>query len=432
MLKRGGVGAALLAPDRLEPVFAPLAGLQSLALAVSGGPDSLALMVMAARWRQWLAAKPEMLVLSVDHGLRAAAGEEVARVCRYAAEAGLECVALKWEGDKPGTGVQAAARRARYRLMGDAMGERGIELLVTAHHMDDQAETILMRLAHGSGPAGLAGMGPFGEVEGVRVARPLLGLRRDELRAVVEEMGWTAAEDPANADIHYERARWRAAMPDLEALGLTVERMAKLGERLSDSEVALAEAAAVAYERLAEIDDFAAFRFDRAELARLPRAIATRLLGRVVTEAGGEARAPDLAQVEALAAALVAETDLAMTLGGCLVRGEAGSVQVCREAGRVALEPVELAPGTETIWDRRFKISSSADAPPMRIKMAAGMTRARLEKLAGGRADETSMAAVRAAPMVSDGARVKAVGALVLDNRLSVAVTVGARAQANH
>lgn len=432
MLKRGGPGAELLAPDRLEAIFSPLAGFGSLALAVSGGPDSLALMAMAARWRQAQRATPGIVVMSVDHGLRAEAAEEVARVCGYAAEAGFECVALKWEGAKPAAGLQAAARRARYRMMGEAMDARDIEVLVTAHHMDDQAETIVMRLAHGSGPAGLAGMAPLAEVEGVRVARPLLGLGRADLRGVVAETGWTAADDPSNADLTQERARWRAEMPRLEALGLTAGRLAKLGERLADAEGALAAAALAAYEQSVETDAFACFRLDRAALGRLPKAIAVRLLGRVLAAAGGDARAPELAQIEALAAALGTGDVTAATLGGCVVRGGAGSVEVCREAGRLAARPIELAPGAETVWDRRFKIASTADAPPVQIAAATEMTRGRLEKLAGRSMDGAWMEAVRAAPAVTDGARVMALGALVVDERVAVAVSVGPPGQANH
>lgn len=431
MLKRSTPGAGLLAPERLEAIFSPLAGFGSLALAVSGGPDSLALMAMAARWRAAKPAPPEMLILSVDHGLRAAAADEVARVCRYAAEAGLDCVALKWEGAKPETGLPAAARRARYRLMGEAMAARGIEVLVTAHHMDDQAETILMRLAHGSGPAGLAGMALLAEVEGVRVARPLLGLRRADLRDVVAETGWTAADDPSNADRTQERARWRAEMPRLDALGLTAERLAKLGERLGDVEAALAETEEAAYEAIVETDAFACFRLDRTALGHLPKAIAVRVLGRVLAEAGGAARAPDLAQVEALAATLGTADVPATTLGGCVVRAGPGSVEICREAGRLAAEPIELTPGAQTIWDRRFKISSSAAAPPVRIAAATQMTRGGLEKLAGRGVGATWMEAVRGAPAVTEGARVMALGALVFDERVTVAVSAGPRRQAN-
>ena len=150
-------------------LFAPLEPFATIGLAVSGGPDSLALMLLAAGWAE--AHGKQVIVYTVDHGLRPEAPAECEMVEREAARLGLTCRTLAWVGDKPQTGVQAAARLARYRLIGAAMRKDGAEILVTAHHIDDQAETILMRLAHGSGISGLAGMALFGEVEGVRLCR---------------------------------------------------------------------------------------------------------------------------------------------------------------------------------------------------------------------------------------------------------------------
>ena len=171
-------GAAALAA-----LFAPVAGRAVLGLAVSGGGDSLALMLLAARWARALATPPRLIVYTLDHRLRPEAAAEAAFVVETAAGLGLAARALCWPGAKPASGRPAAARAARYRLIGAAMLADGAELLLTAHHRDDQAETVLMRLAHGSGLEGLRGMARFADVEGVPVFRPLLEVAPAELRA---------------------------------------------------------------------------------------------------------------------------------------------------------------------------------------------------------------------------------------------------------
>src|SRR5690606_14362453 len=148
-------------------------------------------MLMAARWARGRAVT--LLVYTVDHALRPEAAHEAAMVVREATTLGLRARILRWEGDKPGAGVQAAARTARYRLMAAAMKQDGAELLLTAHHLGDQAETVLMRLAHGSGIDGLRGMDRLSFVEGCKIYRPLLDVRPELLREIVDEAGLVPA-----------------------------------------------------------------------------------------------------------------------------------------------------------------------------------------------------------------------------------------------
>ncbi|NOZ31475.1 MAG: tRNA lysidine(34) synthetase TilS, partial [Alphaproteobacteria bacterium] len=130
-------------------LFAGLDRFTSIALAVSGGADSLALMVLVERWQRAVAGTATIRVYSVDHGLRPEAAKEAAGVVEFARSMGFEARVLRWRGPRPKRGVQAAARTARYKLMGEAMAEDGAEVLLTGHHGGDQAETILMRAAHG-------------------------------------------------------------------------------------------------------------------------------------------------------------------------------------------------------------------------------------------------------------------------------------------
>jgi len=324
-------------PGRLtDPasLFAPLRGAKAVGLAVSGGADSLALMLLAARWRDADPAAPPLLVYSVDHALRPEAAGEVAFVLAEAGKLGLPGRGLRWEGDKPATGISEAARAARYRLIGAAMVRDGADILVTAHHLDDQAETVLMRLAHGSGLAGLRGMAALAEVEGVAVARPLLGIPRAELAALVAAACLTPVVDPSNADPHYERVRWRQMLPQLAALGLDAGRLALFAARAGEAHEAIAQSAADIIARHATpLDDGVAV--PAGAIATLPRAILVEVLARLLEQVGGAGKRRQLAQIELLALRLQEASALKRTsLHGSVVASDGETVSVRKEPGR--------------------------------------------------------------------------------------------------
>jgi tRNA(Ile)-lysidine synthase len=322
----------------LTVLFAQLAGFRRVGLAVSGGSDSLALMLLYHRWQQHDAEAPEAIVYSVDHGLRPEAAAEAAFVAGEAEALGLRARVLRWEGDKPATGVQAAARAARYALIAGAMSEDGAEALCTAHHLEDQAETILMRLAHGSGIEGLRGMRPFAEIAGLTLIRPLLGVSRTALADIVAEAGLQPVTDPGNADDVYERVRWRRMLPGLAALGLTPERLALFAGRAAEADEALAGTATQAFARLVGVLPGGGASITRADLVRQYRGIGVRLLGMMLERTGGRSKPHDLAPVEALHRRLVTETSLRpVTLHGCIVTSVDGRISVRREAGRGSL-----------------------------------------------------------------------------------------------
>src|SRR6185436_11157971 len=141
-------------------LFADLSDAPVLILAVSGGPDSTALMWLAARWRAGAKHGPKLIAVTIDHGLREESAPEALAVKRLAKTLNVEHRTLRWTGRKPKTGIQEAARNARYRLLAGAARKAGAGHILTAHTLDDQAETVLFRLARGSGVSGLAGMAP--------------------------------------------------------------------------------------------------------------------------------------------------------------------------------------------------------------------------------------------------------------------------------
>ncbi|HWA17637.1 MAG TPA: tRNA lysidine(34) synthetase TilS [Devosia sp.] len=318
-----------------DTIFAPLVGREKLGLAVSGGPDSLALMLLAARW-----AKPHdvaLFVYSVDHGLRPEAADEALMVKREAERLGLSARILRWEAPKPAAGIQEAARTARYRLMAEAMARDGVELLLTAHHLGDQAETVLMRMAHGSGIDGLRGMDRLSYVEGCEICRPLLDLHPDMLRAVVDEAGLRPAQDPSNDDTDYERVRWRQALPALEALGLTRERLGALARRMGDASSLIAAGVEDDLPRLVGWRADGAAELSHGRFAALNPLVAAALLGQVLQSVSGDRRPPPLGALESLQMRLRSCAPLRnTTLHGCVIASDGNTLTVKREPPRRA------------------------------------------------------------------------------------------------
>ncbi|MCS0497608.1 tRNA lysidine(34) synthetase TilS [Ancylobacter sp. MQZ15Z-1] len=320
-----GPGDAALATS-----FAPFERHRKVLLAVSGGPDSTALMLLASRWRAAMAeasAKvPELAVATVDHGLRPDARAEAEAVGRLAGALGLDHAVLGLPRRLPATGVQEMARNARYDVLLAHARAIGADAIATAHTGDDQAETVLFRLMRGSGLSGLAAIPAERDLEGIVLLRPLLGWAKDELIAVCAAAGVDFARDPSNADPRFARARLRALMPELAHEGLDAARLARLAARMARADAALEaatdEAAAALWREQGE-----GITFDRAGLLAQPAEIGLRLIGRAVERAGG--RAPELAKLEAVQAwlsALPAGTGGARTLAGALIR--AGQVRV--------------------------------------------------------------------------------------------------------
>ena len=289
-------------------LFSDLEDVPALLLAVSGGPDSTALMVLAARWAKALRRGPVLIAVTVDHGLRQESRREAADVARLAKKLGIAHRTLRWTGAKPKTGLPQAARHARYRLLADAARKAGALHVLTAHTLDDQAETVIIRLLRGSGMTGLSAMQRVTALPGagdVALVRPLLGIPKTRLIATLETEKIQFADDPTNRDAKYTRARLRGLMPQLAREGLDAGRLALLARRLKRAdaaiEVTVDRAKSELMLGLGEAPGMVAF--DAAGFAQLPAEIALRLLGRAVGAAGDEGPV-ELAKLEALQAAL--------------------------------------------------------------------------------------------------------------------------------
>lgn len=320
-----------LSLEEATALLAPLRDATRTVLAVSGGPDSTALMHLAAMVR---AAGAGLVVATLDHGLTDAS-PCIARDVRTAAkDLGLDAYLLRWDGIKPATGVQEAARHERYRLLDALAHEIGATHLVTAHTLDDQAETILFRMARGSGPAGLSGMRAATLRRGITHLRPFLAVAKSRLVATCRARGWPFVEDPANSDPRFARGRLRALLPGLAEEGLDAQTFAALARRLSRDEAALGAAAdallagaLLADARLEGGGQRLRLRADA--LLTAPAAVGLRALDRALTDFR-RAGAPRLARLEHLyddlrAAHLEART-LRRTLHGHIVALQASGV----------------------------------------------------------------------------------------------------------
>jgi tRNA(Ile)-lysidine synthase len=295
-------------------LFADWKAAPAIVLAVSGGPDSVALMWLAARWRRALARGPRLFAVTVDHGLRAEAAAEAREVKRLARTLDLPHRTMRWSDAKPKTGLPAAARDARYRLLVRAAQARGATHILTAHTSDDQAETLLMRMLRGSGIAGLSAMARLSERNGVLLARPFLNVSKSRLIATLKRAKITYADDPTNRDLGFTRPRLRALMPALAAEGGDTRNLTRLASRLARANAALEVLVDGAERYLAlkggEASDmgmnakvFDAKVFEAKAFAAMPEEIRVRLLLRAINRLGHEGPA-ELGKVEALLSAL--------------------------------------------------------------------------------------------------------------------------------
>ncbi len=353
-----------LSADEADTLFSRLIPFSNLALAVSGGSDSLCLLVLFSEWRQRNRWDGSVEILVVDHGLRPESAAEAQFVRDAAGRHGLEARMLLWEGIKPVSNMQDEARRARYRLMAERVAETGAQALVLGHHMDDQAETFLDRLTRGSGVSGLSAMAidePDGP-EGLRLLRPFLGVRKTRLEASLCERGLDWCRDPSNDSAKYKRSRLRRIMALLEAEGLTAERLSETAGRMRRSRAALDTVVHDIASRHLEHHISGPARMNRGFYRDLPEDLRLRLLKEMVLGVTGRRPEPRLRQLETLDAFLLSGQDGRQTLCGATFEAGKALLWCWREAGRTPPETLDGVTGSG-VWDRRYRYAvPGADA----------------------------------------------------------------------
>jgi tRNA(Ile)-lysidine synthase len=327
-----------------------------VAVATSGGPDSLALTILADRWAR--ARGGAIRALSVDHRLRPESGSEILRLAQWLRQRGIGHDVLVWAGAKPATGIEEAARIARYELLAAWCRAHGCLHLLLAHHREDQIETRLIRQRAGSGPDGLAGMSAIREIKGCRLLRPLLAFPKSRLAALLEAERQPWITDPSNDDPLFERARLRLERRHRDGsqdfAATEEERLCAEIRALGHERIVREQARARLLARTVALHPAGFAVLDGGFLAAEPEVAAGALAALAMTIGGGR-YPPRRAGVARLIAALAAGAR-GHTLGGCRFVRWRGGILVLRELARAA-DPIRLTPGTIRCWDRRFRVS---------------------------------------------------------------------------
>lgn len=372
-----------------------------LGLAVSGGGDSMALLRLVDEWARMRGRSLE--VATVDHGLRAESGAEAGMVRGAAGALGWPHEILEWKGWAGRGNLQAEARDARRRLLSAWASRRGLAAVALGHTLDDQAETVLLRLGRGAGVDGLGGMAMRSESAGAIWLRPLLGQRRATLREWLRAQNVDWVDDPSNEDLRYDRVRARRSLEVLEPLGVTAEGLSATAERMRSAREALDDGTARLAAEAARWGGCGELHLSLVPMRAAPRELARRLLRAGLTRAAGAEYGPRAeAEGQLLNAMLSRKLGGGRSLHGCLIRPEGPlGVVISREASALDPTPAPLGQG-EVIWDGRFRISASGDDIAVAPLGEAGSRR--LAELSGAglwRAPEHWTSAPRAARLTT-------------------------------
>lgn len=366
------MSAGPLTEPEVDARLAPLSSLAAIGLAVSGGPDSTALLLLADRWSRAAAGRPRLHVLTIDHGLRAAARAEAESVVALARDLGWPADLLVWQhaDEPPSSDLQSAARDARYGLLAAAANRHGLGAVLLAHTLDDQAETLLIRLARGSGTRGLSGMPTERTVHGIRFLRPLLDIPKARLAATVAAGGRQAIEDPSNVDDRFLRSRIRRLMPALAEVGLDADRLAGTAARMARAEAALESATAELAAR-ALVDHGGVAALDLPAMLAAPDEIVLRTLRRAVAGARPGRYAPRAAALETwLAEVRAGATPGRRSLAGVLLERRGDRLWVYAEAGRRGFPRLVMDRPGVADWDDRFRLTVRG-SPPVPVEVLA-------------------------------------------------------------
>lgn len=291
-----------------------------------------------------------LFAATVDHGLRPEAKQEIQKVSQQAEDLGVSHTTLRWTGWDETGNLQEQARKARYQLLSDWAKTQDLAVVAVGHTADDQAETLLMRLARSSGVDGLASMPVRRTLYGVNVVRPLLGLTRAELQEYLKEIGLGWSQDPSNDDPKFDRIKIRQALQHLEPLGLTVKALSDVARNLEQAREALDWYCFLAARDIASVDGGSVV-FDLRQFRTLPEEISRRLLVRAIKWIGGAEYPPR--RLPAARALANVRLGLSVTLGGCQILRQGQKIWVCREYNAVRNKHVAV----DEMWDRRWRLT---------------------------------------------------------------------------
>lgn len=333
-----------------------------LAIAVSGGPDSLALVLLASE-------VADVVCLTVNHGLREEAANEVAYVEKVMKSAGIPFQALEWKGEKPTGNVQAKARLARYQLMGTWCSQNNVKYLLTAHHQNDQAETLLLRLARGSGVYGLAAMAPVTSLPGtqqqVKLIRPFLNVSKKRLVTYLRHRGVAWVDDPSNKALQFDRVKVRELLTNPPLEGFNVDRLAGTAARLRRTRDALEFYENEWMRRAVVFCDNGTASFNIAELSTAPDEIVFRGIATLCRSISGERYVPRMEKLERAVGQMKSDEFTGLTLYGVQFSPTSSQTVLAFRELRAVLPRIPLKSGS--VWDKRFEISAEGDTAGLEV-----------------------------------------------------------------
>ncbi len=341
-------------PIALSGLFDGLTGLPRVAVAVSGGSDSMALLHLLARWSRTLRGPKELFALTVDHGLRNGSDMEAEQVRQWCAALQVPHETLAWVGEKPSTGIQAKARKVRYDLLTQWCRSHAVPILMTGHTADDQAETVVMRQQRTDSFKSLAGIWPENEWLGVRLLRPLLSTRREALQTYLKDLGEAWLDDPSNDNPKFERVRVRQALA-----GAPIEKwnaVATASQHLVRTQQRLAKAWMTLH---LHVDAYGVVRLTRNAFQSEQEDLRQEVLSHA-TQAAGNGTLPDAAGLELLASWVQRGAVGRRSLNGAIVNARQHVIEVMREPGRIRDRWVVVPDAGRVVFDGRFDVS----APP--------------------------------------------------------------------
>jgi tRNA(Ile)-lysidine synthase len=388
--------------------FGPFESAPHLAAAVSGGRDSMALALLADSWARARGAR--VTALTVDHALRPESAIEARQVAAWCRARGIDHAILRRDGPAFASAIQDAARQARYRLLEEWCAAHAVLHLLVAHQREDQAETVLMRQARGSGVVGLAGIASTVERVACRVLRPLLDFSRARLAAFLDAAGQTWLDDPSNRNSTFLRVRLRADLDAVAPREAAVARLAGLAGEFARLRIRLEAETARCLAQSVTIDPAGFAWLDGSVLAAAGEA-GRRALAAVIVTVSGSAYPPRGERLQRLFDCLPDRLAGGRSLGGCLILPRRGRILVCREPAAMA-PAVAALPGARARWDDRFALDLGPGGAGLRLGALGHEAVTVLADAAPGACARVPAAAQASLPALHDAKGVVAVPAL--------------------
>ena len=349
--------------NEASELFSGLLQYESICVAVSGGRDSMSLLLLLNRWKQLNVRAPKITAVSVDHALRKESEFECKTIKSWCNELEIEHHTLNWEGIKPSTSVQQKAREARYKLLIDFCNQNKIKALIVAHHLEDQIETFFMRLARGSGIDGLKSMQYRRVQSGVDIVRPLLNIQKNRLLETLINFNQEWIDDPSNLDDRYERVRVRTYIKNLNDIDIDLKNISKTINRLTRSQEALEDISLKKFNEISYIDDAGYISFDNDKFLVCNEEIQLRILQMSLNIVSGH-RYISLNSLENIIKH-IHDSDFKITLSGCRILKNKKEIVIFRENRN--LPRVSIKPGQKIIWDDRFIVFLDKEEPAVEL-----------------------------------------------------------------